>query len=252
MRKLIASVILATVFSTTTFAGQWIQEGNEWKYERATGGFLYSKWGYVDLFYIDGNNDNIAEAYAIDSNGIMHHDEVLEYGGGCYADSSGILHKPDGSIMTQEINVNGKVNPESGKGIIKESIIDVFLKDSGYLKQIFQNEMSDRDVLSQYSLNFSDGSDVVVETVNDKVIYTAGKGILKNPNWGINDLLQALGSGTKKNNHNLRGDVNGYDYVWILQSDLPLRLTVRTSLLGNITLIVLQVDQPSALYTLSW
>ena len=151
----------------------------------------------------------------------------------------------DGRIMSKKINVNGTVNPASGRGVINPKVLDVMLKDSGYLKQTFPQEFEPIEkLLEQYRINFDNGSQIGVTTVNDKVAYALGNGVLENPYWTINDIIQILGQGKKEPIIDLYNRLRGYNYTWELQSDLPLMFTVGVANSGNITLVNLRVNQP--------
>lgn len=64
LRCLCAVLGLSVLCSTTAYA-QWEQTGTTWKYQ--TNGTYYNDGWY----WIDGNNDNIAECYYFGADGIM-------------------------------------------------------------------------------------------------------------------------------------------------------------------------------------
>ena len=75
MKKQVLTVFMAGILtasiSMTALAG-WEQEGNNWKYND-NGAYAANGW-----YWIDGNNDGIAESYYFDNTGILARDTTVE------------------------------------------------------------------------------------------------------------------------------------------------------------------------------
>lgn len=113
MRKQVLTVFMAGILtasmSMTALAG-WEQEGNNWKYND-NGNYATNGW-----YWIDGNNDGIAESYYFDNTGILARDTTVE-GYTVNADGAWTVN---GEIQTQNVAVNnggsdtGGVNHSAG------------------------------------------------------------------------------------------------------------------------------------------
>ena len=113
MRKQVLTVFMAGILtasmSMTALAG-WEQEGNNWKYND-NGNYAANGW-----YWIDGNNDGIAESYYFDNTGILARDTTVE-GYTVNADGAWTVN---GEIQTQNVAVNnggaatGGVNHNAG------------------------------------------------------------------------------------------------------------------------------------------
>lgn len=60
----IVSAVLATVFTTTAFAGQWAGDQKGWWYHNDDGSYPSNTWQWID-----GNGDGISECYYFDASG---------------------------------------------------------------------------------------------------------------------------------------------------------------------------------------
>ena len=113
MKKQVLTVFMAGILtasmSMTALAG-WEQEGNNWKYND-NGTYAANGW-----YWIDGNNDGIAESYYFDNTGILARDTTVE-GYTVNADGAWTVN---GEIQTQSVAVNngnaatGGVNHSAG------------------------------------------------------------------------------------------------------------------------------------------
>lgn len=113
MRKQVLTVFMAGILtasmSMTALAG-WEQEGNNWKYND-NGNYAANGW-----YWIDGNNDGIAESYYFDNTGILARDTMVE-GYTVNADGAWTVN---GVVQTQSVAVNngnaatGGVNHSAG------------------------------------------------------------------------------------------------------------------------------------------
>ena len=113
MRKQVLTVFMAGILtasmSMTALAG-WEQEGTNWKYND-NGNYAANGW-----YWIDGNNDGIAESYYFDNTGILARDTTVE-GYTVNADGAWTVN---GEIQTQNVAVNnggsdtGGVNHSAG------------------------------------------------------------------------------------------------------------------------------------------
>ncbi len=113
MKKQVLTVFMAGILtasmSMTALAG-WEQEGNNWKYND-NGNYAANGW-----YWIDGNNDGIAESYYFDNTGILARDTTVE-GYTVNADGAWTVN---GEIQTQNVAVNnggaatGGVNHNAG------------------------------------------------------------------------------------------------------------------------------------------
>ena len=113
MRKQVLTVFMAGILtasmSMTALAG-WEQEGNNWKYND-NGAYAANGW-----YWIDGNNDGIAESYYFDNTGILARDTTVE-GYTVNADGAWTVN---GVVQTQSVAVNngnaatGGVNHSAG------------------------------------------------------------------------------------------------------------------------------------------
>lgn len=113
MRKQVLTVFMAGILtasmSMTALAG-WEQEGNNWKYND-NGAYAANGW-----YWIDGNNDGIAESYYFDNTGILARDTTVE-GYTVNADGAWTVN---GVVQTKSVAVNngnaatGGVNHNAG------------------------------------------------------------------------------------------------------------------------------------------
>lgn len=99
MKKQVLTVFMAGILtasmSMTALAG-WEQEGTNWKYND-NGNYAANGW-----YWIDGNNDGIAESYYFDNTGILARDTTVE-GYTVNADGAWTV---SGEIQTQNVAVN--------------------------------------------------------------------------------------------------------------------------------------------------
>ena len=122
MRKQVLTVFMAGILtasmSMTALAG-WEQEGNNWKYND-NGAYAANGW-----YWIDGNNDGIAESYYFDNTGILARDTTVEgytvNADGAWTVNGEIQTRTDVSVVqTQSVAVNngnaatGGVNHSAG------------------------------------------------------------------------------------------------------------------------------------------
>ena len=113
MKKQVLTVFMAGILtasmSMTALAG-WEPEGTNWKYND-NGNYAANGW-----YWIDGNNDGIAESYYFDNTGILARDTTVE-GYTVNADGTWTVN---GEIQTQNVAVNnggaatGGVNHNAG------------------------------------------------------------------------------------------------------------------------------------------
>ena len=85
-KKMIPTImVISMAMSSTAFAGTWKtgaeENQNKWWYDNEDGSYASNGW-----YWIDGNNDGIAECYYFDSTGNMAVDTWID---GCYVNSSG-------------------------------------------------------------------------------------------------------------------------------------------------------------------
>ena len=122
MKKQVLTVFMAGILtasiSMTARAG-WEQEGNNWKYND-NGAYAANGW-----YWIDGNNDGIAESYYFDNTGILARDTTVEgyavNADGAWTVNGEIQTRTDvGVVQTQSVAVNngnaatGGVNHSAG------------------------------------------------------------------------------------------------------------------------------------------
>ena len=113
MRKQVLTVFMAGILTASmsmTALAEWEQEGTNWKYND-NGNYAANGW-----YWIDGNNDGIAESYYFDNTGILARDTTVE-GYTVNADGAWTVN---GEIQTQNVAVNnggaatGGVNHNAG------------------------------------------------------------------------------------------------------------------------------------------
>ena len=122
MKKQVLTVFMAGILtasmSMTALAG-WEQEGTNWKYND-NGNYAANGW-----YWIDGNNDGIAESYYFDNTGILARDTTVEgytvNADGTWTVNGEIQTRTDvGVVQTQSVAVNngnaatGGVNHSAG------------------------------------------------------------------------------------------------------------------------------------------
>ena len=122
MKKQVLTVFMAGILtasmSMTALAG-WEQEGTNWKYND-NGNYAANGW-----YWIDGNNDGIAESYYFDNTGILARDTTVEgytvNADGAWTVNGEIQTRTDvGVVQTQSVAVNngnaatGGVNHNAG------------------------------------------------------------------------------------------------------------------------------------------
>lgn len=101
MKKQVLTVFMAGILTAsmgmTALAG-WEQEGNNWKYND-NGAYAANGW-----YWIDGNNDGIAESYYFDNTGILARDTTVE----------GYTVNADGAWT-----VNGEIQTRTDVGVVQ-------------------------------------------------------------------------------------------------------------------------------------
>ena len=107
MKKQVLTVFMAGILtasmSMTALAG-WEQEGNNWKYND-NGAYAANGW-----YWIDGNNDGIAESYYFDNTGILARDTTVE----------GYTVNTDGAWV-----VNGEIQTRTDVGVVQTKSVAV-------------------------------------------------------------------------------------------------------------------------------
>lgn len=66
MKILCVAIGVISILSTTTFAGQWVENGGKWFYMTSDGTFAKDTW-----LWLDEDHDTYANLYHFDSNGVM-------------------------------------------------------------------------------------------------------------------------------------------------------------------------------------
>lgn len=91
LRIIPATLALTISLSSAAFAGQWVQDGQSWKYQKDDGSFVINMWQGID-----------GKLYCFDTNGVMYVDTVTP--GGYTVDSSGAW-VVDGVVQTHNDTV---------------------------------------------------------------------------------------------------------------------------------------------------
>ena len=95
---IIIGVALLTIGTVvTSFAGQWKQEGTNWKYQNGDGTYASNGW-----HWIDGNNDGTAECYYFDGEGWMLANTTTP--DGYQVDGNGAWVQ-NGAVQTKQVGV---------------------------------------------------------------------------------------------------------------------------------------------------
>lgn len=101
------SMVMSLAFGVTAFAAAWRtgteQNQNRWWYDYEDGTYARNGW-----FWLDGNQDGIAECYYFDEEGWMAAGQTTPDGYEVNEDGAWILN---GAVMTQA--VGGQTNPET-------------------------------------------------------------------------------------------------------------------------------------------
>lgn len=99
--KFILSVVVFLLFTTSVFAGEWVQDGSNWKYLDTNGEFITSKHKLVDgKWYLFDENGNMVT-------GFYEFEDKFYY------------YNTDGTPMNGPINYNGVKYNISTKGEVK-------------------------------------------------------------------------------------------------------------------------------------
>ena len=132
MRKkiltLAAAAAMTMAMSVTAFAGvalhgtrgNWIQDSTGWWWQNEDGTWLDSGW-----YWLDGNEDGIAECYLFDGNGYMMSNTVSADGfrvnaDGAWVDANGVVQtrstaaQPAQTTDNQTVNTNVALNSDNG------------------------------------------------------------------------------------------------------------------------------------------
>ena len=64
-RLSLIAVLMIVVLANVVFAGEWVQDGIDWKYKDDNGSFLTSTWKFLQV------GENSYGTYYFDENGIM-------------------------------------------------------------------------------------------------------------------------------------------------------------------------------------
>lgn len=89
-------IVLPMTFAMAfpAFAGQWKSDFNGWWYEESDGSYLTNGW-----YWLDGNQDGIAECYYFNKEGYMVNDHG--YADGYRVDTNGAWVDSDGIVQQQ-------------------------------------------------------------------------------------------------------------------------------------------------------
>jgi hypothetical protein len=96
IKLLFAALILSITISSTSFAGEWTQDGKGWRYNNDDGSYEVNKWQWID-----GNGDGVSEKYYFDEDGYCLIDTTTP--DGSIVDSNGAL-VIDQIVQTQPVS----------------------------------------------------------------------------------------------------------------------------------------------------
>ncbi len=101
-RLVLAGAIFSALFAGTAFGGTWLKgEGvnqDRWWYANEDGTYANNGW-----FWIDGNNDGIAESYCFDAQGWLYANTTTPDG---FAVNEAGAWVSEGQVMTQAVEVS--------------------------------------------------------------------------------------------------------------------------------------------------
>ena len=127
MRKSFVKVVtltaaLSMLASSTSFAGQWKQEGSTWKYQNDDGSYITNNWQWID-----------GKSYCFDSNGNMYANTTTPDGYTVNTDGQWTV---DGVIQTQ--NANNATATSSDEFPLKGRVEKYFGVENGNLVPYWQ------------------------------------------------------------------------------------------------------------------
>lgn len=122
MRKSFVKVVtltaaLSMLASSTSFAGQWKQEGSTWKYQNDDGSYITNNWQWID-----------GKSYCFDSNGNMYANTTTPDGYTVNTDGQWTV---DGVIQTQ--NANNATATTSDEYPLKGRVEKYLGNENGFL-----------------------------------------------------------------------------------------------------------------------
>lgn len=108
-RLAIITVAIAMLAATPAYAGQWIQDGNGWRWQNDDGSYPFLTWAWID-----GNHDGIAENYFFNNDGYLSMNAV-DQGVPINADGAALYNGvvcttvlPDGKDYYPGMAINGQ------------------------------------------------------------------------------------------------------------------------------------------------
>ncbi|MCC2821011.1 CAP domain-containing protein [Lachnoclostridium pacaense] len=109
-KKLVLMTMVAIMLAATpAYAGQWIQDGNGWRWQNDDGSYPFLTWAWID-----GNHDGIAENYFFNNDGYLSMNPV-DQGVPINADGAALYNGvvcttvlPDGKDYYPGMAINGQ------------------------------------------------------------------------------------------------------------------------------------------------
>lgn len=191
---------IATVF--TSLAGQWVQEGDKWRYQEYDGTYAKASTSKTGSYYIDSDNDGLAELYHFDKEGYLLTNTNIIVGSSIIynIDGNGKSISPtSGEIITSKLP-QGTVNPDIWNGLLKPEFSDLLMKDIETVDKTFGTKAKGRTLFEDYgflaiSAYIVENETAYLELANNKVVYMSVpcNYMFANPSLSVAEINQILG-----------------------------------------------------------
>ena len=100
LRVLSGVVVMSILMTCPAFAGQWVQEGSNWKYQNDDGSYTAGNWQWID-----------GKSYCFDGNGIMYANTTTPDG---YTVNENGAWTVNGAVQTQNVEQNAGQSAAGG------------------------------------------------------------------------------------------------------------------------------------------
>lgn len=193
---------IATAF--TSLAGQWVQEGDRWRYQEYDGTYAKASTSKTGSYYIDSDNDGFAELYHFDKSGYLLTNTNIIVGSSIIynIDGNGKSISPtSGELITCKLP-QGTVNPDIWNGLLKPEFSNLLMNDIETVDKNFGTKAEERTLFEEYGFlaitpcyNSDKNVAAYLELANNKVVEMSGPCdyMFVNPSLSVAEINEIIG-----------------------------------------------------------
>lgn len=204
IKLITTTLLLSFLLSFSSLAGQWVQEGDRWRYQEYDGTYAKASNSKTGSYYIDSDNDGFAELYHFDKDGYLLTNTNIIVGSSIIynIDGNGKSISPtSGEIITSKLP-QGTVNPDIWNGLLKPEFSNLLMNDIETVDKNFGTKAEERTLFEEYGFlaitpcyNSDKNVAAYLELANNKVIYMSGPCdyMFVNPSLSVEEINNILG-----------------------------------------------------------